>query len=128
MTSSTLEPGKLDKIVVLKEPVPIKKGDFIGYIGHNVSQSKRFDEPKEAPLSNMKRALDTNLPQLAHVEVFTCDDLPAFITKTRTLADKLPESEKTILLVEKEARLIQASKPDGTLPAGLGIQFIGDAN
>ncbi|SCC27162.1 hypothetical protein [Gilliamella intestini] len=45
-----------------------------------------------------------------------------------TLADKLPESEKTIILVEKEARLIQASKPDGTLPAGLGIQFIGDAN
>ncbi|MWP48011.1 hypothetical protein GQ589_11295, partial [Gilliamella sp. Pas-s27] len=40
--SSTFEPGKLDKIVVLKAPMPIKKGDFIGYLGHNVSQSERF--------------------------------------------------------------------------------------
>jgi hypothetical protein len=54
--------------------------------------------------------------------------LPAFISKTRALTDQLPENEKTILLVEKEARLIQAAKPEGTLPAGLGIQFIGNAS
>ncbi|MWN91395.1 hypothetical protein GQ597_11890, partial [Gilliamella sp. Pra-s65] len=111
VSSSTFEPGKLDKIVVLKAPMPIKKGDFIGYLGHNVSQSERFDEPKEAPLSNMKRALDNRLQPLAHIELLTCDDLPEFITKTRALADQLPESEKTIILVEKEAILAQAAKP-----------------
>ncbi|MWP48145.1 hypothetical protein GQ589_11995, partial [Gilliamella sp. Pas-s27] len=102
-----LKPEKLDKVVVLKAPMPIKKGDFIGYLGHNVSQSERFDEPKEAPLSNMKRALDNQLLPLAHIELLTCDDFPDFISKTRALADQLPESEKTIILVEKEAILAQ---------------------
>ncbi|OCG33686.1 hypothetical protein A9G33_00585 [Gilliamella sp. Choc3-5] len=54
--------------------------------------------------------------------------MPAFISKTRALAEQLPESEKAILLVEREARLIQAAKAEGTLPAGLGIQFIGNAS
>ncbi|WP_176700679.1 hypothetical protein, partial [Gilliamella sp. WF3-4] len=118
-----LKPEKLDKVVVLKAPVPIDKGDFIGYIGHNVSQSERFDEPKVAPLSTMKRALDKQLPPMAHIELLTCDDLPAFITKTRSLADKLPESEKTIILVEKEAQLVKAAKPAGCLSPGVGIHF-----
>ncbi|OCG23045.1 hypothetical protein A9G22_06370, partial [Gilliamella sp. App2-1] len=118
-----LKPEKLDKVVVLKTPVPINKGDFIGYIGHNVSQSERFDEPKEAPLSNMKRALDKQLPPMAHIELLTCDDLPAFITKTRALAGKLPESEKSIILVEKEAQLVQAAKPAGWLSSGVAIHF-----
>jgi len=52
--------------------------------------------------------------------------LPAFITKTRALADRLPESEKNLILVEKDARLIQASKADGNLNSGLGIKFISD--
>ncbi|MWP48093.1 hypothetical protein GQ589_11710, partial [Gilliamella sp. Pas-s27] len=121
-----LKPEKLDKVVVLKAPMPIKKGDFIGYLGHNVSQSERFDEPKEAPLSNMKRALDNRLQPLAHIELLTCDDLPEFITKTRALADKLPESEKTIILVEKEAILAQAAKPTGHLSSGVEIHFTGD--
>lgn len=120
------KPEKLDKIVVLKKPFPINVGDFIGYIGHNVSQSKCIDDQKEFPLSNMKRKLDSQLPQLAHIELFTCDDLPVFINKTRALADKLPKTKKTILLVEKGARLIQSPKPTGFLPVRVGIKFISD--
>ena len=52
--------------------------------------------------------------------------MPAFITKTRELADNLPESEKNLILIEKGARLIQASKADGKLNSGLGIKFISD--
>ena len=124
LTLTALKPEKLDEVVVLKQPIPIGKGDFIGYIGHNVSQSQRFDEPKEALLSTMKRALGNKLPKLAHIELFTCDDLPAFISKTRALADQLPESEKNIILVEKKAKLFVPTKPDGFLRAGLGIKFI----
>lgn len=74
----------------------------------------------------MKRKLDSQLPQLAHIELFTCDDLPVFINKTRALADKLPKTKKTILLVEKGARLIQSPKPTGFLPVRVGIKFISD--
>ena len=122
------KPEKLDEVVVLKEPIPIEKGAFVGYIGHNVSQSERFDEPKEAPLSTMKRALDNKLPELAHIELFTCENFPAFINKTRALADKLPNSEKTIILVEKDANLISASKPDGFISKGPVIKFIGNTD
>ena len=61
----------------------------------------------------MKRPSDEKLPKLAHIELFTCDDLPAFIEKTKALANNLPEYEKTIILVEKDAQLIQATQPTG---------------
>ncbi|WP_141675016.1 M23 family metallopeptidase [Gilliamella sp. Bif1-4] len=41
-------------------------------------------------------------------------------------SDQLPESEKTIILVEKGARLTQASPSAGRLSAGMGIHFTGD--
>ncbi|TEA26294.1 hypothetical protein [Candidatus Schmidhempelia bombi] len=74
----------------------------------------------------MKRASESQLPQLAHIELFTCDDLPAFINQSQALADRLPDNEKTVILVEKQAQLIQAHKPAGFLRAGLGITFIGN--
>ncbi|WP_141674746.1 hypothetical protein, partial [Gilliamella sp. Fer1-1] len=43
------------------------------------------------------------------------------------LTDKLPESEKTIILVEKEARLIQPSA-DSYLNSGIGIHFVDSSN
>ena len=128
LTLTALKPEKLDEVVVLKQPVPIEKGDFIGYIGNNVSQSQRFDEAIKSPLSTMKRPSDYDLPPLVHIELFTCEDLPAFINKTQALADKLPDREKTIILVEKGANLIQASKPDGFLYKGLTVKFIGNAH
>lgn len=36
---------------------------------------------------------------------------------------RLSESEKAIIFVEKEARLIQAFKSDDILPVRLGIQY-----
>ncbi|OCG20174.1 hypothetical protein A9G11_09785 [Gilliamella sp. wkB108] len=128
LSSLTFEPERLDEIVVLKTPIPISKGEFIGYLGHNVSQKERFDESEEVPLATTRRVSDNKLPKLAHIELFTCDDLPAFINQTRALADNLPESDKTIVLIEKDARLTQETEPDGSLNTGLGINFIGDVN
>ena len=126
LTSFTFKPEKFNDIVILKSPIAISSGDFIGYIGHNQLKKDRFNEPTQASISTIKRPSDKKLPQLLHVELFTCDDLPAFITKTRALADNLPESEKNLILIEKGARLIQASKADGKLNSGLGIKFISD--
>jgi hypothetical protein len=42
--------------------------------------------------------------------------LPAFNSKNPALAEQLPEIEKAIIFVEKEARLIQAFKSDAILP------------
>ena len=126
LTSFTFKPEKFNDIVVLKSPIAISSGDFIGYIGHNQYQTNYFNEPTQPPICTIKRPSDTKLPPLLHVELFTCEDLSAFITKTRALADNLPESEKNLILVEKGARLIQASKTDGNLTSGLGIKFTSD--
>ena len=128
LTSTVLKPEKFNEVIVLKQPIAIKKGDFIGYLGHNVSQSQSFDEPKVAALATMKRPSNEKLPKLAHIELFTCDDLLAFIEKTKALANNLPEYEKTIILVEKDAQLIQATQPTGFLHKGLGIEFISLTN
>ena len=126
LTSFTFKPEKFNDIVVLKSPIAISSGDFIGYIGHNQLKKNSFNEPIQASISTIKRPSDKKLPQLLHVELFTCEDLSAFITKTRALADNLPESEKNLILVEKGARLIQASEADGNLNSGLGIKFTSD--
>ncbi|MBI0030783.1 hypothetical protein H3S75_06010 [Gilliamella sp. B14384G15] len=126
LTSLTFKPEKFNDIVVLKSPIAISSGDFIGYIGHNQQQTDHFNEPAQASISTIKRPSDTKLPPLLHVELFTCEDLSAFITKTRALADNLPESEKKLILIAKGARLIQASKTDGNLTSGLGIKFTSD--
>ena len=124
LTSFTFKPEKFNDIVVLKSPIAISSGDFIGYIGHNQQQTDHFNEPAQSSISTIKRPSDTKLPPLLHVELFTCEDLSAFITKTRALADNLPESEKNLILVEKKARLIKELKADGNLNSGLGIKFI----
>ena len=126
LTSFTFKPEKFNDIVVLKSPIAISSGDFIGYIGHNQLKKNSFNEPTQASISTIKRPSDKKLPQLLHVELFTCEDLSAFITQTRALADNLPESEKNLILVEKGARLIQASEADGKLNSGLGIKFTSD--
>ena len=126
LTSFTFKPEKFNDIVVLKSPIAISSGDFIGYIGHNQLKKNSFNEPIQASISTIKRPSDKKLPQLLHVELFTCEDLSAFITQTRALADNLPESEKNLILVEKGARLIQASEADGKLNSGLGIKFTSD--
>ena len=126
LTSFTFKPEKFNDIVVLKSPIAISSGDFIGYIGHNQRQKDHIEALKSLPIPKLKRPSDKKLPPLLHVELFTCDDLPTFITKTRELADSLPESEKNLVLVEKKARLIKESKANGNLNSGLGIKFISD--
>ncbi|WP_392561014.1 glycoside hydrolase family 19 protein [Orbus sturtevantii] len=125
LTGLGYEPKALDKVVVLDSPMAISAGDFIGYLGHNVSSNGQFSQAKRQVLATEKRPSNHKLTLQGHVELFTCDDLPAFITKTRLLADKLPESEKNLILVEEGAQLISESPSDGEILTGRYISLIG---
>ena len=93
-----------NEVVVLDTPFPIKAGDLIGHIGHDhtpkISLSQNSTEIK----------CDTNL----HVECFTCDDLPNFIAQTRAEASQLPEKDKTLLGISKQAKLLKSPKDADT--------------
>ncbi|MBI0031938.1 M23 family metallopeptidase [Gilliamella sp. B14384G15] len=95
---------KYNEVVVLDTPFPIKAGDLIGHIGHDhtpkISLSQNSTEIK----------CETNL----HVECFTCDDLPNFIALTQAEASKLPEEEKTLLGISKQAKLLKSPKDADT--------------
>lgn len=79
------EPKAKGSVVVLDQPVPIKAGDLIGHLG-------RYQNHDEA------------MPQsLLHLEVFSCEDVPAFVAQSRAYASRLPETQKTLLKIYKGA-------------------------
>jgi hypothetical protein len=78
-------PIAMNEVVVLKKPVEIKAGELIGHPG-------------------LYQNLTDDSPQLVvHLEVFSCDDVPAFIAQSRTYSASLPDSERTLLKIHKHA-------------------------
>lgn len=124
LSSLKHRPKELDKVVVLDKPVEIKGGDLIGHLGHSVNGNDKFAQREPFALATIKRADNDKLSLLGHIELFTCDNLPDFMTKTRALAKKLPESEKSLIIVESGAQLIKERLADGKLPTGLHIKKI----
>ena len=88
------EPLNLGHVHLLPEPHAIKAGELIGHIGLYQNQSE-----------------DTAKPRL-HLEVFTCEDVPAFIAKSRTLAASLPAEQKTLLKIHKGASKLIPHRED----------------
>ncbi|MBI0096078.1 MULTISPECIES: M23 family metallopeptidase [Gilliamella] len=93
-----------NEVVVLDTPSPIKAGDLIGHIGHDHTPKISLSQ------NNTEIKCETNL----HVECFTCDDLPNFIALTQAEASKLPEEEKTLLGISKQAKLLKSPKDADT--------------
>ncbi|MFJ7316654.1 hypothetical protein ACIQVE_28760, partial [Pseudomonas sp. NPDC098747] len=81
-------PQSKDTVVVLPQPVPINAGDLIGYPGV-------YQQPTQAAPETM-----------LHLEVFSCDDVPAFMAQSKTYGSRLPSAEKSVLKVARGARLI----------------------
>lgn len=79
------EPQAKDKAVVLDTPIPIKAGDLIGHLGQYQNQSEGTPQP------------------LLHLEVFSCEDVPAFIASSRAHAARLPDGQKNLLKIHKGA-------------------------
>lgn len=98
LQSSRLVP-LLDKVQLLAEPQPIKAGELLGHIG----KYQNFD--------------DSRPRSLLHLEVFTCEDVPAFISKSRALAEQLSEEQKTLIKVHAGSSIIQPSPADSQIPA-----------
>jgi hypothetical protein len=96
--SSTLlkaerQPKALGSVVVLDPPVPIQAGELIGHLG-------TYQAPSGAA------------EPLLHMEVFSCDDVPGFISQSRAWAAQLPAKDKTLLKVHKGASLLVKHRPD----------------
>ncbi|WP_271411944.1 hypothetical protein [Pseudomonas sp. Q1-7] len=88
------------KVVVLEKPFPIKAGSLIGHLG------PYQDSKEEAPQEKL------------HLEVFACEDVEAFFTKSREWAARMPEKYKTWLKLEKGTKVVvhQASYSKTTPP------------
>ncbi|WP_339523741.1 hypothetical protein [Pseudomonas sp. EA_35y_Pfl2_R111] len=103
-------PSDLGLVHLLPEPHSIKAGELIGHIGRYQDQGDGTAQPR------------------LHLEVFSCDDVPAFITKSRTLAASLPADQKTLLKIHKGASkliphndAINASNPPTITDTGVTI-------
>ncbi|WP_413044060.1 glycoside hydrolase family 19 protein [Pseudomonas sp. YJ42] len=79
------EPKAKGSVVVLDQPVPIKAGGLIGHLGRYQNHDEAMPQP------------------LLHLELFSCDDVPAFVAQSRAYASRLPETQKTLLKVYKGA-------------------------
>ena len=82
---SKSEPKVKGSVVVLESPVQIMAGDLIGHLG--LYQNHNEGSPQA----------------ILHLEVFSCEDVPAFIAQSRAHAARLPETQKTLLKVHKGA-------------------------
>lgn len=79
------EPKAKDSVVVLDNPVSINAGDLIGHLGRYQNHNEGTSQP------------------LLHLEVFSCEDVPAFIARSSAHAARLPETQKILLKVHKGA-------------------------
>lgn len=76
---------KLDQVHILANPHSINAGDLIGHIGLYQNHD------------------DASPQHMLHLEVFSCEDVPSFISKSRAWAARLPAEQKSLLKVYKGA-------------------------
>lgn len=101
-------PSATDQIYILPAPHKIAAGETVAWIGE-------YQRLVEA------RAHNTLPPKLGerpllHVEVFTGDDVNAFIARSRQRAQQLDAKSRTLLLIEKGAKLVQPASADTSIP------------
>lgn len=104
-------PSNPGAVHLLPEPQRIEAGELIGHIGLYQDQDEGTAKPR------------------LHLEVFSCDDVPAFIAKSRTLSASLPAEQKTLLKIHKGASklilhndTINTSNPPKITDAGVTIE------
>ncbi len=88
------EPEAKGRVIPLEPPFAIKAGELIGHPG-------TFSTPSHGDGEG-----------LLHLEVFSCDDVPAFVEKSRAYAARLPESERSLAGISKIASALAPHTPD----------------
>lgn len=99
---AVIGPKPLDTVVVLDKPFPVKAGDVVGYLGEytNSTQAQKLPPQPMRPL--------------LHVEVFTGAQITAFITRSKDRASKLPDSGKTLLVIQAGAKIVNPADPQNS--------------
>lgn len=106
LTPVPAEPPSKGEVVIPDEPVCIAAGDLVGHLG----QYQRYIDMNPLCSSSDER-------ELMQIDVFTTDDIEAFIEQSRARATQLADRHKTLLLVDQGARLVRAPE-DGGSPTG----------
>jgi len=104
-------PSDIGSVHLLSEPYSINAGELVGHIGLYQNQGEGRAAPR------------------LHLEVFSCEDVPAFIAKSRALAASLPAGQKTLLKIHKGASKliphregITSSNPPKITDAGVTVE------
>lgn len=108
------QPSAVDKIHVLPKALRITAGETVAYIG----EYQRFTEARTHHTLPPK----AGERPLLHVEVFTGDDVNAFISRSRARAPQLDPKSRSLLLISKGAKLVQPSPPDLSIPHGASVK------
>jgi predicted chitinase len=106
------EPTNVGTVVVppRDQPIHVTAGTLLGQLGEYIDYETSTPLP---PVPNR---------QLLHLEVFADDTLKAFIEKSRTRAAQLPQSDRTIFVVQAGAKLV-AKPVDADVKLGEGAQL-----
>lgn len=62
-----------------------------------------------------------------HVEVFSGQDINAFITRSQVRAQQLPAKDRTLLLISKGAQLALPRTEDSSIEAGVRLKATSDS-
>lgn len=110
LDATPTEPASKDAVYLLPVPQRLKAGELIGHVGLYQNHNER------TPKSRL------------HLEVFSCEDVPAFIGKSRALATSLPADQKSLLKIHKGAskliphsESISATNPPKITDAGITV-------
>lgn len=93
-----------DKVYPLPTAQRIKAGELIGHMG----LYQEYDQ--SAPKTRL------------HLEVFSCEDVPAFIEKSRARAESLPNDQKTLIMVDVGSTVYQPTPADTQIAAGHDVR------
>jgi hypothetical protein len=108
------QPSAVDQVYVLPKPHKVAAGETVAYIG----EYQRLVEARA------HHGLPPKLGArpLLHVEVFTGDDINAFISRSRVRAPQLDPKSRNLLLISKGAKLVQPSSPNSSIPHGTSVK------
>ena len=115
LTPEGREPEAFDEIVFPSKPIPIRAGDVVGHVGE-------YQHWHDAG-PTIKRGWRP----LLHLEVFSGDKVPEFVGRSRSYAETLAASSRSMLVVEKGVRLVAPSEPNITLSPGEQVRMTMDS-
>jgi hypothetical protein len=96
---ATKEPKNVGQVVIPNPPIQVKAGTLLGQLGEYIDYERADVLPP-----TLRRSL-------LHLEVFADDAFSVFLTKCRARAAQLPVEQKTMLVIEAGAKLVQSATP-----------------